>query len=190
LLVVRICCTSGLCVDCHGRRNRGESVPGRVVGEAYYPNVADMVEEIRNQGLSRRLPKSIDFSKLTSASRIILAHPRAVLANWRELLGVTCAKGQTHDEAFAGTCVGAWYADVVEGGPEGSDPGAPVVRAMPGGFSYHGRQRDPVARVGLGIFASFPIGNLAVIREAEGGSHVGALDAARASSLPVNLEDE
>lgn len=32
------------------------------MGSEHYPNVADMVEEVRRFGLSRRLPRTLDFS--------------------------------------------------------------------------------------------------------------------------------
>jgi hypothetical protein len=60
------------------------------VGSQHYPNVADFVEEVRRFGLSRRLPKTLDFSKLTAESRIFLVHDRAWVqpfdayaANWQ-----------------------------------------------------------------------------------------------------------
>ena len=47
-----------------------------IIGEAFY-QVADYVEETRRFGASRRLPSTLDFSKLTADSRLILLHKRA-----------------------------------------------------------------------------------------------------------------
>lgn len=49
------------------------------VGEEFYPNVFDYIEETRVLGASRRLPGGFDFSKITTDSRMILIHPRAYL---------------------------------------------------------------------------------------------------------------
>jgi hypothetical protein len=57
-----------------------------VVGQCYYPNVADWIEETRRYGLSRRVPKNLDFSLLTPASRIIILHSRANIRNWPDFL--------------------------------------------------------------------------------------------------------
>lgn len=51
------------------------------VGSQHYTNVADFVEEVRRHGASRRLPRTLDFSKLTRASRLVLIHARAHIAN-------------------------------------------------------------------------------------------------------------
>jgi hypothetical protein len=47
-----------------------------IVGENYYPNVADFVEEARRMGISRRLSGKLEFERLTKDSRIILLHRR------------------------------------------------------------------------------------------------------------------
>jgi hypothetical protein len=49
------------------------------VGEDFYPNVFDFVEETRVAGASRRVPRTFDFSKLTSASRMYFVHAHALV---------------------------------------------------------------------------------------------------------------
>jgi hypothetical protein len=56
------------------------------VGAEHYPEAVDYIEEARKLGASRRLNPQMDLSKLTRRSRMLLAHPRALLASWRELL--------------------------------------------------------------------------------------------------------
>jgi len=51
------------------------------IGAAHYPNVLDFVAEVARFGLSRRLPSSLDFARLTPASRILLVHARARVEN-------------------------------------------------------------------------------------------------------------
>lgn len=55
------------------------------VGERHYPNVADFVQELSRMGLSRRVQGSLDFSKLSPHSKIILMHSRAYLENAHDL---------------------------------------------------------------------------------------------------------
>lgn len=102
------------------------------VGSQHYPNVADFVEEVRAFGLSRRLPTSLDFAKLSAGSRILLCHSRAHIANWREYRAETadathdCPKTRAwpefaarpgHAEGTAGPCSGLWWEDVEGGEP-------------------------------------------------------------------------
>lgn len=51
------------------------------VGSEHYPNVADFIEECRRYGLSRRVPRTAPFERLTPASRILLVHARAIITN-------------------------------------------------------------------------------------------------------------
>ena len=56
------------------------------IGEQYYPHMADYIEEVRRFGASRRIPVTLDLSRLTPGrSRMILAHPRARVDNWHVL---------------------------------------------------------------------------------------------------------
>jgi hypothetical protein len=74
------------------------------VGAEYYPEATDYIEETRQLGASRRLNPQMDLSKLTRRSRMLLAHPRAIIASWRDLLPPEqCKKGRpNHDRCFSG----------------------------------------------------------------------------------------
>ena len=48
------------------------------VGEKFYPMPWDFLEEARWIGISKRIPKNIDFSKITSRSRLILVHKNVI----------------------------------------------------------------------------------------------------------------
>jgi hypothetical protein len=54
------------------------------IGSTNYPNVADIVEETRAFGGSRRLPPTLDFSKLTEFSQLWWAHDRADIENYAD----------------------------------------------------------------------------------------------------------
>lgn len=43
-----------------------------------YPNAADIIEEGKHQGFSRRVQRNFDFAKLDPTSRLALVHPRAI----------------------------------------------------------------------------------------------------------------
>lgn len=169
------------------------------VGSEHYPNVADYVEETRRAGLSRRLAKTLDFSKLTEQSRILLVHARAhtdvfhlYADRWTGLRYNRCPKNiEDHNlPDYPDICAGVWWEDVKGGFLRLSSGDHPrlVIRGMPS-FSYvAAAQPDdlkPVYRPA--IFASFPIHRLVVIKGMHGEHKPGVL-AAGQSSLPVQLE--
>lgn len=47
------------------------------VGESHYPTPESFQAEVRRMGLSRRLPRSLDFARLDEDSRILLVHRHA-----------------------------------------------------------------------------------------------------------------
>jgi hypothetical protein len=171
------------------------------IGSEHYPNVADFLEEVRRFGLSRRLAKTVDFSKLTERSKILVVHARAHVENFRTYadhwLGVRynrCPKElSAHNIPDApDSCAGVWWEDV-----EGGSPPRPttstqrvVIRIMPA-FNYVAASRpDGVTpRYRPAVFASFPITRLVVIR-GEHDEHEPGQQAASRSTLPVELEDQ
>ncbi len=72
------------------------------VGAEYYPEAADYIEETRRLGASRRLNPQMDLSKLTRRSRMLLAHPRAIIVSWSDLIPPErCHKHLPyHDQTF------------------------------------------------------------------------------------------
>ena len=52
------------------------------VGAEHYPNVADFCEETRRFGVSRRIGKAAEFSRLGPGARLILVHARAWIDNY------------------------------------------------------------------------------------------------------------
>ena len=156
------------------------------VGSEYYGNVADFVEEAQRLGLSRRLPSTLDFSRLTPASRILLIHARARVENASLYGPFPCPK--TLHEPGSDACIGAWWEDV-DGGtavPGSSNPRA-VTRTMPS-FVYRARRRPDglTPRYVPGFFASFPASRLAVVKGGDGRALVAALKA----RLPVTEVDQ
>lgn len=168
------------------------------VGEKFYPNVADFIEEVRRFGMSRRLPKDMDFSKLGPGSRQILFHANAVIDDpipfhkYRlggHSLGLkwdNCPKDRVHGPADM--CAGLWWEDVphVEIVPPIKRMGT---RKMPS-FTFSAA-KPPVEGVHHypAMFAAFPITRIAVVR-AEDGSHEKVADRASAAAVPVEVVEE
>src|SRR5690349_15901507 len=136
------------------------------VGNEFYPSPADMIEECRRYGLSRRLPGNIDFSKLTPASRILLVHDRAWVDNCADFAPWTCPKGHA-SHAFdqePPMCSGVWWEDVRD--VAALAPGIRHVRRQMPAFDYEARRApDGVeGRYRQAFFASFPCSRLAVVK--------------------------
>jgi hypothetical protein len=168
-----------------------------VIGQEHYPHVADFVEETRRKGASRRLPRNLNFSKLTLDSRLVLIHARATIENYTEYPqppAISCPN-DLHLGQLEEMCAGLWWHDIPLGDLQTEADGSRRFRTIPGGVSYYAYPRPenvlPVHR--HAIFMSLPITNLAVIsgrnpeeeKEAEG-----AFQAASQSGLPVYTEDE
>jgi len=151
------------------------------VGESFYPNVADYVEEVKHLGLSRRCELAADeYARLTRDSQIILVHPRAwidqfaalseaviVEENDRQDILWHCPKN-THRESVEASlescCLGLAWCDLVDCDEDGE-------RAMPS-FSYTGTphaifEDELTLTYTPAIFAQFPISQLVVVRDSE-----------------------
>lgn len=55
------------------------------VGEQHYPFVTDFLEEGRHYGFSRRIPRTLNLSRLTAESRLLIVHAKGLVVN-REAL--------------------------------------------------------------------------------------------------------
>jgi hypothetical protein len=176
------------------------------VGSSHYKNVADYFEEVRRYGMSRRLSATLDFKKLTAQSRILLLHSNAWIENFEEysksepaeeLLKIfpysKCPKNlpEHQRDKMESCCFRFLYQDISGGDhhPEGDK--RTVYRKMPS-FDYYGLKapENVKPKYQLAIFASFPITNLAVINDPEGGTHEKSINLAQVARIPVNLEDE
>ena len=171
------------------------------VGEQHYANPADLLEEVRRFGLSRRLSRTLPFARLDGRSRILLIHRRALVedtsayaADWR----TPCPKRlpEHADPAAAPSlCASVWWEDVQGGEPfQQEDGGAQdprlVRRTLPS-LRYVARCTPPgnTPRYQPAIFASFPLSRLVVIEDPEGQTHAAALATASAAQVPVEIEE-
>lgn len=153
------------------------------VGAQSYPNVLDVVREVGALGLSRRLPRTLDFARLTSQSRILLVHGRARVENAHAYGPFRCPTRR--HEPGTDACIGVWGEDVEEGEPVGDDEDASsraVLRTLPS-VTYHARCRPPdvVPAYTPAFFASFPASRLVVVAGGDDGGRAAASHA----HLPV-----
>ena len=166
-----------------------------VVGQEHYPYVADFVEETRRKGASRRLPKNLDFEKLSEGSRLVLIHARAIIENFTEYSQppvVSCPK-DFHLSELDEMCGGLWWHDIPASDLERSLEVAHH-RRIPGGVSYIAYPCPEVVepQYQYGIFMSLPITHLAVIagrNPTEERLAESAYLVAGASGLPVVIEE-
>jgi len=168
------------------------------IGSVHYPNVTDFIEEVRRFGLSRRLPKTLDFAKLDVQTGLYLLHSAAWINEplpyhvdriGGEKLGYAwewCPAGR-HEKDHSEMCCGLFWENVKDGKEVA---GRIVDRNMPS-FTYTAArppQRATKAST-LAIFAVFPIHRLVVIR-ADDGSHERTADKVQASDLPFEIVEE
>ena len=166
-----------------------------IVGQTHYPNVASFIDEARAHGVSRRLSRSLDFSRLEAGrSRLVLVHARAYLDNASAYFDVrrpsqwTCPKhSPAHlDPGAPPEMCSSLFREDLEGPRLGVDRHT-VVRA---GHTATAGLLPPdgvVPRHRHAIFASFPISRLAVITDPYAATHDVAVRSASRSSIAVEI---
>lgn len=181
------------------------------VGSAFYPNVADFVEEVRVAGVSRRLPLDLDYGALTPETMLLLTHEKACIANASDLPKPwSCAKRREEHEQpdYELTCSWHWWHDVVGGRALSAEEQAQcpdlarkyvrvtsrpcwVEREMPS-FKYraHAWAGDEPPRYREAAFMMVGLSRLVVIRDPQEGTHERALELASKGKLKVEVVDE
>ncbi len=187
------------------------------VGMDGYPNPADMIEEIRRMGVSRRASKSIDFSQLGPGSLIILVHPRAIVTNAADLYAeLAKQQDETPDkvvpfhcptdhpnhvnlpyspvpEAEQETCAGVWWETLTKADPiyDLSAARRSCTRTV-GSTTYKGRVApyDVELDYADGAFARFPIKRLEVVADPDGEESDKAMERLENARLPVVEVDD
>jgi hypothetical protein len=135
-----------------------------IVGREHYRTVAEYVDEVRRLGVSRRISRTADFSRLNPDSRLVLLHEHADVANALEFPAERrCpTERDEHLEAgYRGMCARLWWDEPLE-----------------------------AARHRLAIFAVFPIPQIEVINDPAGGSHLGTAERASAAGIPIVEVDQ
>jgi hypothetical protein len=130
-----------------------------LVGREHYPTVASFIDEARRLGVSRRAPRTIDFGRITSGSRLLLAHAHADVANAAEFPCEDRCPCHVPGHLAAGfneMCARLWWHEPLD-----------------------------AAQHRVALFASFPIPQIEVVRDEAAGSHVSAVEKASQAGVPV-----
>lgn len=184
------------------------------VGAKHYPNAADFLEEAVRLGLSRRISKKEDFSKITAESRLILVHPKAFVEGFPDDVEVPCPTGQhaaAYDRLSIQEAGRLWLVgdeDSVD--PDSMLPGAwpewapfpladgysvderfePHVRKMPA-FEYNLAVRPKGVKLSPGIVMVAPIERIAVVNDPDDPENLrSAMEAAQDANVPVTLDED
>lgn len=172
-----------------------------------YPNAADIIEEGRRHGFSRRIQQTLDFSKISPSTRLALVHPHAIIGHASVLLehdigsdAQPCPQivGQRHcgrrEPGHHGKhCARLWWQDIPNSRWDSATPEARKLAEIHIGSTYYYAWERPralfVPSYQPGIIALLPISQVTVIRDREGGTHRRALERAENARITVSLED-
>lgn len=130
-----------------------------VVGREHYPRVVDFVDEVRRLGVSRRISRTADFSRLGPDSRLVLLHEHADVANALEFPTDKRCPREVEEhlaDGYRGMCARLWWDERLE-----------------------------AARHRLAMFASFSIAQIEVVKDPSAGSHVSTTAIASRAGVPV-----
>jgi hypothetical protein len=183
-----------------------------VVGEQFYPNAADIIEEGRRFGFSRRceLSAASEYAKLSPRSRLMLAHPRGIIRNpipyfaqWIDFLNYhPCPrKLEAHrlmvDEHAAckdfQMCAGLWWNDVTDGTrfydeSDGDKEARFVVRRLPSLEYIAACKPEGVEpEYALAIIASLPLTRIVIV-DGEGAD--AKMEKVKGAGVPVERVGE
>ena len=134
-----------------------------IVGREHYATVAEFIDEARRLGVSRRIARTSDFSRISRASRLIVVHAHADIANAPEFEAGSrcpCEVDEHLAPGFSDMCARLWWEQLVG------------------------------AQFRLAAFASFPIAQIEVVRDPAGGSHVRTIEAASKADVPIVEVDQ
>jgi hypothetical protein len=173
------------------------------VGNSFYPWPTDVLEEGRLYGFSRRVPRNLDFSKLTPGSRILLVHARGLLSNAEvlhphfdddklrrhcALYSKTRSPQHLHDQSTP--CSRDSYA--VAPATEVDAEVLRYTRRFTDTVSYTVYPPSPEApepEFASAIIASLPVSNISVIK-AQNGSHLETLEKVKGMVEGINVEEQ
>jgi hypothetical protein len=130
-----------------------------IVGREHYATVTEFIDEARHLGVSRRISRTSDFSRISQESRLVVLHAHAHIANAPEFptsRRCRCEVDEHLAPGFADMCARLCWDEPLE-----------------------------AARHGLAAFASLPIPQIEVVRDPAGGTHSDTIAAASKAGVPV-----
>lgn len=161
------------------------AIPGDVVdwvGGTAYPNVMDILSEVRQLGLSRRVQSTFDFANVTPDSSIWLVHSRGEIGDLKERTilwnhgvqdGAQCPK-RIPEHLFlipldpTPMCAGLWK-ECVEGGQATGDNAGRTVTRKVGDTLYVARSKPAGLDLSYSpaFIARYPIHHIEVVKNLE-----------------------
>jgi hypothetical protein len=171
-----------------------------------YPNAADIIEEGRRHGFSRRIQRTVDFGQINPGTRLALVHPKAIIEHHRTLeehdLGNEAQRcpqwigyrhcGKPDPGHGAGHCARLWWQDIPNRAWDEQGKNERNTEVRIGSTRYYAYERPRTtfeARYRPGIIAILPISGIAVVKDREGGTHRAALERAEQARVPVELTE-
>lgn len=170
------------CLACFGSGTETVTHIFDIVGQEYYPNVADFLEEARRMGVSRRLEleDKKQYARLSKRSRLMLLHHKAVILNPAPLHAAMdevevarleragCPGGREHTKAAIKNNVGCsalHWNTVNKGLSVGGDAESRFVNRTLKSGTYRGYAPPPAVEINyhLGIFGVFPLAKIQVV---------------------------
>lgn len=139
-----------------------------IVGAEHYPSPALFVEEMCEQGASRRIAKTFPFEKLDPArSKLILLHRRAFVSG-HDTTNVVSGLHASQNEF----CSGAWWQTVpkeclTEDSPARGGTGHLNRAKTAEGFAFNAEPERGTERYSYGVLAILPIERLVGIYDPE-----------------------
>ncbi|NJK44307.1 MAG: hypothetical protein HC933_08495 [Pleurocapsa sp. SU_196_0] len=138
------------------------------VGSKHYPFITDFLEETRRLGVSRKVSDQLDFSKLTTSSRLLMIHAHGAVTNGADLepflTHFACPTGRGHTPTDG--CIGLhWHL-----APPTTQDSLGSRREIPSG-SYPVKpllEGAVTPEYALAVFASFPITRIALTANVDG----------------------
>lgn len=151
------------------------------VGSNYYPSIPSFIEEARRFGISRRFPRTLDYSKVTPASRLVLLHSSACIDQFgalmlqQERIGgqamgyrwkmCPCGRDEHSEPGYKGMCAGLWWENEYPyDEPDTQARNSRIGIYKKPSFNYRAAIAPVQCAVALGIFAIFPLTRLVVVK--------------------------
>jgi hypothetical protein len=131
------------------------------IGEEFYPSPLDFIEELKQCGVSRRIPNEFQYDKLTpGSSKMMFVHPRAVLPKGL-VPRIGCTQNQTLEEHKENSCFFC-HAQTVQSLGSKVRGIAPTLTATIGAVSYEVPEQEDVDKkdFNTGVFLRLPINHI------------------------------
>lgn len=154
-----------------------------VIGESHYTYPSDFIEEARAIGVSRKLPRTGKFSRLTRGSTLILIHPWGRVTNSLQLAsftpGFACPCG--HGHSATDPCAGYHWSAA-----EANVPGTLKRRLKRTTYEVRPLSSGaPALEFTSAYILRVPISNLSVIRNRDGSVNRQSRAMANQARLPI-----